>query len=727
MDVRPPNDHWTEIWRRPDGRCIQYRIIGSFECQECEMPIGDFEEKEVVIASLHFGVNDTKYCCDQCVTGRDREMAIKQDITPEPSGRANQAPVPAGPPIEPVPVLATGENAFSHPPPKYEQSLAQCAYVGVRGVFRGKQCDKLVSNKDDKFCKKHAVYGNVDVTKGVQMKSNLIGDAAQFVIHLESESVRNQQPPDNLDNYDEFVNQCKCIVIDNQVEISMMMLNVIDEYIMVDAKHVYHYDDVKRLWCLETFALYAADILMRLNIRYGALIDWFEKCSQGISLGMAGNLADMKKRAERSRKRYCTIRGGREIAGQLLERMDKVGDYVMDPPDLIACKGRDGTPVVIEMNGVNKCKIRIRTYEDMCTVEMPVYAPNIYETGYPIVDMRWIGPNFFQRICLKWDGVRYVYDPRMEWLLQIFLGSGLVGRKSIKLGIFMGHGRNGKSTILDIMKRILGGYYKKMMADYVSQGKASDTGMNPAIHAIDRKRFVVAEEISSKIANLDMFKQVTGNEDVEVRGFHRDVGNVNVAGVTMAMTTNDRTLQIASCANSSILERFFTLNFYASFTGKDDSGGEDGRTFKADTKFLEKIDEHLNDFFAWLLMGCCGFYHHNFDIKDFVFEECKVTLNSILDNGNKLHDFVTACYDINEKARNTKHGTQAKDILNRYNGWFISTYNSTPPLSRGGANSFYNDLRASYSHLHYEFQHTSRYCLIPKVVVSPASFSIMVT
>ncbi len=132
-----------------------------------------------------------------------------------------------------------------------------------------------------------------------------------------------------------------------------------------------------------------------------------------------------------------------------------------------------------------------------------------------------------QAKCPAWDAFleRVQPDPELRGFLKRWFGYSLTGLTSEqKLAFFYGQGRNGKSTAVDVIARILGDYSTTLPIESLTgadQGKGGEA--TPDLVRLPGARFVRASEPEQgqkmKEARI---KALTGGEPIPIRRLHQE-------------------------------------------------------------------------------------------------------------------------------------------------------------------------------------------------------------
>lgn len=116
-------------------------------------------------------------------------------------------------------------------------------------------------------------------------------------------------------------------------------------------------------------------------------------------------------------------------------------------------------------------------------------------------------------------------DPEIQLFLQRFFGYCLTGSiKEQVIVMFYGGGANGKSTLMNVMNKILGDYAMNLpFASLLHDDRKRGSEASPDLARLPGARFVTAAEpdVGSKFSE-SVLKQLTGGEKMAVRHLNRD-------------------------------------------------------------------------------------------------------------------------------------------------------------------------------------------------------------
>jgi phage/plasmid-associated DNA primase len=169
--------------------------------------------------------------------------------------------------------------------------------------------------------------------------------------------------------------------------------------------------------------------------------------------------------------------------------------------------------------------------------------------------------NFFNSIMPNMD--------HQLLLLQI-LASGLDGLLYQKFFMLNGEGGNGKGSIFELMKTLLGGYYKQGKNAVLNEmGKAN--GSSEDIMDLKGKRFIVFEELG-EIDN-DEIKRLTGGGETTGSRKYGSNETFKLQSTIVASFNEPATLKKKPTGNSE-LRRLIDLFFCKNFTSDPSKVGE---------------------------------------------------------------------------------------------------------------------------------------------------------
>jgi P4 family phage/plasmid primase-like protien len=150
------------------------------------------------------------------------------------------------------------------------------------------------------------------------------------------------------------------------------------------------------------------------------------------------------------------------------------------------------------------------------------------------------------------DAISYIpYDPRHpiqaeidDFMSKIFPDAGLRdymwrllsshlegNNREQKYYIWIGRGGNGKSKLVELMRKVLGDYVTSLQSTALTRKRPDAGSANPEIMAIRNKRFIYLQEPDeNEPLNTSRMKQFSGEDIVEARGLFADQSKFKITG-----------------------------------------------------------------------------------------------------------------------------------------------------------------------------------------------------
>lgn len=195
--------------------------------------------------------------------------------------------------------------------------------------------------------------------------------------------------------------------------------------------------------------------------------------------------------------------------------------------------------------------------------------------------------NFLQRI---------LPDPDIRSFLQRYFGYCLLGITVEQcLLFFYGAGRNGKSTLIDLMVEILGDYAVTMSIDsFAGDSRRAGAEATPDLARLPGARLVAASEPEMGVHLKDaLIKSLTGGEVISVRRLHQDFFELKpqfkivLSGNHKPMIKDD---------SDGIWRRVYLVPFEIQIPEED-----------VDQDLPQKLRREAVGIFAWLVRGCLDY------------------------------------------------------------------------------------------------------------------------
>lgn len=279
----------------------------------------------------------------------------------------------------------------------------------------------------------------------------------------------------------------------------------------------------------------------------------------------------------------------------------------------------------------------------------------------------------------KWNGLK---KPPVKWIMflnQVFgtekeenrelvgyvqkiLGSSLVGKPSQQeFYIFWGEGRNGKGTILETLKEILGSELaSSIKSEMLMDSRPTGNGADPELLALQGKRIAWASETGDgKRLNSEKVKLFTGGDTLSGRLNYSNEIIDFLPTHTLYILTNFKPK--ISEGDTALWDRLRLIPFERRFVDEPQAENE----FPKDPDLKDKLKSEAAGILAWLVEGCLKWQAEGMKPPEIV---------KAFGEEYKLDQNPTQLF-INEKCKLGEwHETQMKDLYEAFTGWFEETY-----------------------------------------------------
>lgn len=183
-------------------------------------------------------------------------------------------------------------------------------------------------------------------------------------------------------------------------------------------------------------------------------------------------------------------------------------------------------------------------------------------------------------------------DVEYAKFLQRMVGYILTGRTDEQVLFFLhGHGCNGKSTFMNIIQELMGGYYHQISSDVLLQTNNSSKGPNPSLAKLIGSRLVVANELpEGSRMDENLVKSMTGNDVIVARQLYAKLELEFTPMFKLIMVGNHK--PVIRDTSPGMWRRMILLPFDASFNQQ-----------QMDPRLLEKLYGELPGILNWALEG----------------------------------------------------------------------------------------------------------------------------
>lgn len=261
-------------------------------------------------------------------------------------------------------------------------------------------------------------------------------------------------------------------------------------------------------------------------------------------------------------------------------------------------------------------------------------APKDYGKVFPV---------FIEQICCG--------DKDLMMYLQVALGACLSGAiESHWLLFFIGEGRNGKSTLLDVLKRAFGTYHKvipsKTLMDQKNPGHATE------IAFLKGARLALSSEVEqSCFWSESRINEITGDGDITARYMRGDQFTFRRTWkIVVAGNHRPRLNSVAT----GIVSRIKMIPFKASFLGKEDP------------ELPEKLRREDGNILRWLMDG-----HAMWLAGGRKLPPCKAVdgeMNDYIDSQGTVNNWAAECV-VKTDRQSPATWMASKDLYANYTQW----------------------------------------------------------
>ena len=264
-------------------------------------------------------------------------------------------------------------------------------------------------------------------------------------------------------------------------------------------------------------------------------------------------------------------------------------------------------------------------------------------------------------------------DPEMVAFLQRLFGYAMVGEVLHSIIIVMtGKGRNGKSTIVEIMGEVLGPLAGAVRSEMLlDQSRIqSSRGPTPDIMALKGLRVAFASETDDGCrVSPSRVKWLTGKDTLAGRNPHDKYEQQFKPSHTLFLLTNHK--PHAPADDFAFWERVVLVPFNLSFVDRPPRDGTDER--RADPHLYAKLKEELPGILAWMVKGCLIWQEMGLapPIK------VKEAISEYQRDEDIIADFADACLIMDEDEWVT-----ATQLYVVFEIWWKANVNNTPPKQK---------------------------------------------
>ncbi len=270
-------------------------------------------------------------------------------------------------------------------------------------------------------------------------------------------------------------------------------------------------------------------------------------------------------------------------------------------------------------------KIRLRQKTDYFDFELPFEYKSKFTNANKF---------FSQLMCNDQEIIDY---------LQIILGYCLTAETDMRsLFIFWGVGSNGKSSLCDIMKTILGKYYTALDKKAMILSELTPSHTSHLMPLLTARLAVLSETAENEKLDAKSIKTLTGCDTISCREIYQSQVTFIPKCKYIILTNHKPNFNID---DQAMVDRIKYIPFNARFTSEPKEG-----EFLKDSKFIEELSTtNINEVFSWLVIGANKYYRNRKHIA--IPKKLKDATNDYINEIDTVAQFINEKCKIDSKSR----------------------------------------------------------------------------
>lgn len=308
-----------------------------------------------------------------------------------------------------------------------------------------------------------------------------------------------------------------------------------------------------------------------------------------------------------------------------------------------------------------------------------------FRLPHPDQRIRTIAPTVWRGLdveCPVWE--RFILDicddvPELAEFRQRLLGYCITGETNEHYFVILygQAGRNGKDTMMNVLKELLGDYVGPVSKEIVVERRSATTGA-AAQHLVDlmgRRIGWVSEIKRGERLNSAQVKEISGGSRIKARPVYGRTYVEFQATVKLFIMANWKLA--ADSEDDAMWARMLLLEHVRSYLSKakldkDPEVNRRKKQYEADRRLLEKLLQEKSGILAWLVRGCIQYQESG------GLEISKAVLTATRDYQNaedwKIRFFDECCEDGDKEA--------ADPLYQVYRRWSVESNGDRVPLPR---------------------------------------------
>lgn len=242
-------------------------------------------------------------------------------------------------------------------------------------------------------------------------------------------------------------------------------------------------------------------------------------------------------------------------------------------------------------------------------------------------------------------------DPELRAFLQRFFGYCLTGLTVEQcLVFFYGVGRNGKSTLVDLLVQIFGDYAVTLSIDsFAGESRRGGAEATPDLARLPGARFVSASEPEMGVKLKDaLIKALTGGEKIPVRRLHQDFIEVDPQFKIVLSGNHKPRIDDTS---DGIWRRVHLVEFDIQIPRED-----------VDRSLPQKLRKEAPGVFVWLLQGALDYLNYGLSPP----AKVMAATQDYREESDPIGSFIRAAFDVTGKEEDFQ---MPSEIYAAYSSW----------------------------------------------------------
>ncbi len=409
----------------------------------------------------------------------------------------------------------------------------------------------------------------------------------------------------------------------------------------------YYYDIMSALWIEKDSTFFIKDVMVFLSDHIGRAIEKYNReVKSDESVKKLGELVKILKQVRKINNCKSVFEA---CKSQLMDIQFKSKLNV--EPNLLPIKENK----VIDLKTL---KVRSRTmsdlfdYEIQCTFDKKMRLDNVEKFMLQLMNNN-----------------KEIVD-----YLQIQLGYSITAEIDQRcIYICWGVGSNGKSTLFDLLSKIMGKLYVPVSKKVFIREDTSSSHTEHLMPLIGARIAVYSESEKEEKLNESLIKTLTGGDMISARGLYQKQIKFKPIAKYFLLTNHKPIFNISDVA---ILDRITYFAFSSRFTDVPKNG-----EFKKDILFINKLmNEHLDEVFIWLCIGAYKYYQaKEINIKIKIPKEIEEAKQCYINELDSVKQFIESngfrSHEIKNETNKLENYNRS-ELYNSFYEWFKANINN---------------------------------------------------